>query len=805
VTSPSRHQAESVVIGVDFGTLSGRAVVVRVSDGQELGSAVHEYPHGVLDSVLPSGKPLQPEWALQVPADYVGVLQVAVPKALRTSGVDPADVIGIGTDFTACTMVATLADGTPLCEVPEFSDSPHAFVKLWRHHAAQPQADRINDLARERGETWLPRYGGLISSEWEFAKGLQMFEEAPELYAAMDHFVEAADWIVWQLTGTYVRNACTAGYKGMFQDGEYPAEAFLSALNPGFGAFVSEKLEHAIGQLGDRAGSLSARAAEWTGLPEGIAVAVGNVDAHVTAPAARAVEPGQMVAIMGTSTCHVMNAAELREVPGMCGAVDGGIVSGLWGYEAGQSGVGDIFGWFVNHGVPPEYHQKADAAGVSVHELLTELSRGQAIGEHGLIALDWHSGNRSVLVDHELSGLVVGQTLATRAEDTYRALLEATAFGTRTIIEAFTGSGVPVTELVVAGGLLRNTLLMQIYADVTNLPLSTIASSQGPALGSAIHAAVAAGAHPDVRAAALLMGRYNKAEYWPIAANVKAYEELFADYTELHDHFGRGGADLMHRLRARKRDLATPAPITHQQDQGAAAATRPLRVPAEAREAVDALRHTVADLHRELTRYGLVVWTAGNVSARVPGHDLMVIKPSGVAYDELTAANMVVTDLFGVLVEGDHAPSSDTAAHAYVYRHRPDVGGVVHTHSTYATAWAARGEPIPCVLTMMADEFGGDVPVGPFALIGDDSIGRGIVETLRGSRSPAVLMAGHGPFTIGTDARAAVKAAAMVEDVARTVHIARQGGTPKPLEQQDIDSLHTRYQTVYGQNQGATS
>jgi L-ribulose-5-phosphate 4-epimerase len=304
------------------------------------------------------------------------------------------------------------------------------------------------------------------------------------------------------------------------------------------------------------------------------------------------------------------------------------------------------------------------------------------------------------------------------------------------------------------------------------------------------------------------MGRSNKAEYWPIAANVKAYEELFADYTELHDHFGRGGTggtDLMHRLRARKRELATPSPISHQQDQAAVAPTRPLSVPADAREAVDALRQTVADLHGELTRYGLVVWTAGNVSARVPGHDLMVIKPSGVAYDELTAANMVVTDLFGVLVEGDHAPSSDTAAHAYVYRHRPDVGGVVHTHSTYATAWAALGEPIPCVLTMMADEFGGEVPVGPFALIGDDSIGRGIVETLRESRSPAVLMAGHGPFTIGKDARAAVKAAAMVEDVARTVHIARQGGTPKPLEQQDIDSLHTRYQTVYGQNQGATS
>ena len=231
----------------------------------------------------------------------------------------------------------------------------------------------------------------------------------------------------------------------------------------------------------------------------------------------------------------------------------------------------------------------------------------------------------------------------------------------------------------------------------------------------------------------------------------------------------------------------------------------PAGVPTQARDAVDELRVSVADLHRELTRYALVVWTAGNVSARVPGHDLMVIKPSGVPYHELTAANMVVTDLFGALVEGSHAPSSDTAAHAYVYRHMPDVGGVVHTHSTYATAWAALAQPIPCVLTMMADEFGGEVPIGPFALIGDDSIGRGIVATLKGSRSPAVLMANHGPFTIGKDAQAAVKAAVMVEDVARTVHIAYQAGTPKTIAPQDIDSLYARYQNDYGQIQGATS
>jgi L-ribulose-5-phosphate 4-epimerase len=222
-------------------------------------------------------------------------------------------------------------------------------------------------------------------------------------------------------------------------------------------------------------------------------------------------------------------------------------------------------------------------------------------------------------------------------------------------------------------------------------------------------------------------------------------------------------------------------------------------ITADVTATVSRLRRDVAELHGELTRNGLVAWTAGNVSARVPGHELMVIKPSGVSYDELTPGSMVVTDLHGVLAEGDHAPSSDTAAHAYVYRHRPDVGGVVHTHSTYATAWAARAEPIPCVLTMIADEFGGEIPVGPFALIGDDSIGRGIVDTLRDSRSRAVLMAGHGPFTIGRDARDAVKAAVMLEDVARTVHISRQLGTPPELAPADVTSLFQRYQNVYGQ------
>ncbi|MGW4297448.1 ribulokinase [Micromonospora chersina] len=548
------------VVGVDYGTLSGRALVVRVGDGAELGTAVHEYRHGVIESALPGAAvPLPPDWALQDPEDYRDVLRHAVPAAVAAAGIDPARVIGIATDFTACTVLPTLADGTPLCEVPELRDRPHAWVKLWKHHAGQPHADRINALARERRESWLGRYGGKISAEWQFAKGLQLLDEDPEVYRRAERFVEAADWIVWQLCGVETRNICTAGYKGIRQDGRYPSREFLAALDPGFADFVA-KLDGPLLPLGARAGGLTARAAAWTGLPEGIAVAAGNVDAHVTAASAQALAPGHLVAIMGTSTCHVVNGADLAEVPGMCGVVEGGLSPGAWGYEAGQSGVGDIFGWFVEHAAP---------AGVDSHERLSALAAEQPVGGHGLIALDWWNGNRSLLVNHDLSGLVVGLTLATRPADVYRALLEATAYGTRMIIEAFVEAGVPIRELVVAGGLAGNRLLMQIYSDVTNRPLSLIGSAQGPALGSAIHAAVAAGAYPDIYAASTAMGRVERDVYRPDPERARAYDALYAEYRTLHDHFGRGGNDVMSRLRAIRNAAVDPS---------AAQATTPLEV-----------------------------------------------------------------------------------------------------------------------------------------------------------------------------------------------------------------------------------
>ncbi|MBM2850756.1 MAG: L-ribulokinase [Anaerolineales bacterium] len=456
-------------IGVDFGTESGRAVLVDVTSGKELATAVYEYSHGVIDEVLPGeGKPvrLEPDWALQDPEDYLRTFKRTVPAVLRQSDVDPVDVIGLGIDFTACTMLPTLADGTPLCVLPEYRRNPHAWVKLWKHHAAQPEADKINATARTMGEAWLDRYGGKISSEWFFSKTLQILDEAPEIYAAADRLLEAADWVVWQLTGVETRNSCTAGYKAMWSKREgFPRDAYFAALDPRLEHVIDEKMSRTICPIGERAGSLTPQAAKWMGLKPGTAVAVANVDAHVSVPAATVIGPGRMVAIMGTSICHMVLGDKERLVRGICGYVEDGIIPGLFGFEAGQSGVGDIFAWLVDNAVPPEYHAAANKRKMDLHKLLEYEAAKLKPGESGLLALDWWNGNRSVLVDVDLTGLLLGATLATKAPEIYRALIEATAFGTRVIVEAFDTNGVPVNEIVTCGGLPeKNRLLMQIYA-----------------------------------------------------------------------------------------------------------------------------------------------------------------------------------------------------------------------------------------------------------------------------------------------------------------------------------------------------
>jgi len=545
-------------IGVDFGTESARAVLVDVADGRELGVEVYAYRNGVIDERLPapdSDVVLGPDWALQDPNDYIETFKRAVPGVVAGAGIDPAAVIGIGIDFTACTMLPTTADGTPLCFLDEYRREPHAWVKLWKHHAAQPEADDVNRVAAEMGETWLRRYGGKISSEWFFPKALQILREAPGVYRAADRLIEAADWVIWQLTGVETRNNCTAGYKAIWSAEEgFPKPAFFAALDPRFENVVDEKMSRSIVRLGQVAGRLSERAAAWTGLRPGIAVAVANVDAHVSAPAASVTKPGTLVAIMGTSTCHIILSDSAPVIPGACGVVQDGVIPGFFGYEAGQSAVGDIFGWFVERCVPPIYHEQARERGVSVHEILEEAAAALRPGESGLLALDWWNGNRSVLVDADLSGLMVGMTLATQAPEMYRALIEATAFGTRAIIDAFEAGGIKIDRVVACGGLPeRNRLLMQIYADVTGRSLRVAASAQTPALGSAMFAAVAAGAaaggYATIEAAAAKMAHLREGTYQPIEEARLVYDVLYAEYVRLHDLFGRGGNPSMKTLK----------------------------------------------------------------------------------------------------------------------------------------------------------------------------------------------------------------------------------------------------------------
>ena len=547
--------ADKFVVGLDFGTLSGRAVIVRVSDGTEMGTAVHEYPHGVMDRGLSAagGQELPPDFALQDPADYMETLEVIVRRGIEDAKIDPAQVVGIGLDVTSATVVAAKADGTPMCQLSEFRDEPHAWVKLWKHHGAQDQADRIVKLAQVRREPWLARYGGILSSEMLMPKVLETLEWAPDVYHATDVFCNALDWLTWRLTGVLAFSAGDSGYKRMYQDGQYPSQEYLASLNPEFADVFVEKMNAPVLPLGARVGGLTPEFAERLGLPAGIAVATGNIDAHVTAAAVQAVEDGQMTAIMGTSACYVVPGPQLKEVPGMFGVVDGGIVDGSWGFEAGQTAVGDIFAWFVNNCVPGSYHDEAMRRGIGIHDLLTEKCAGQEVGAHGLIALDWHNGNRSVLADANLSGMILGQTLTTTPEDQYRALLESTAFGARTIIESFRDSGVDIDELVVAGGLTKNTFLMQLFCDICRVPLSVGTAQQPGSHGSAVFAAVAAGLYPDVKAASAAMGAKEDGVYQINEERAVQYDALYAEYARLHDYFGRGGNQVMHRLKEIRR------------------------------------------------------------------------------------------------------------------------------------------------------------------------------------------------------------------------------------------------------------
>ena len=530
-------------IGLDYGTNSVRTLIVDTANGREVGTAVWQYEHGTAGVILSR----DPNLARQHPADYVKGAEISIRRALRAAGnavagFAPEQVIGLGVDTTGSTPIPVGSDGRPLAFQKKFAGNPAAMAWLWKDHTGVAEAAEITGLAEKIRPRYLAKCGSTYSSEWYFSKILHCLRTSPEVFAAAHTWVECADWVPAMLTGTeaperLTAGICAAGHKAMYNNGwgGYPDAEFLAQLDPALGALRSRlpRQVHAI----DRAvGGLTEEWAGRTGLPAGIPVAVGAFDAHLGGVGA-GIAPGTLVKIIGTSTCDMMvvpATEKLPDIPGLCGIVNGSILPGYWGLEAGQSAVGDIFNWFVN------YIRPADAP---THEALTKEAAKLAPGESGLLALDWNNGNRTILVDQRLTGLLLGQTLYTTPGEIYRALIEATAFGALTIIRRFEEYGIKVDQIVNCGGIAeKSPLVMQIYADVTGRPMKISRSAQTCALGAAIAGAVVAGVHRNVEAAQKAMTGLKPRVYKPNAKAAAVYKHLYPLYRKLHDALGVEGA-----------------------------------------------------------------------------------------------------------------------------------------------------------------------------------------------------------------------------------------------------------------------
>lgn len=544
---------DKYVIGLDYGTLSARAVLVSVGRGEVAAESIYPYPHGILNTISGGNEELPVDFALQEIDDYVEAMYETIRTVVKQSGCRAEDVIGIGIDATSSTFLPLTKSGTPLCKTEQFRTNPHAWLKLWKHHGAQEEADRMTELAAGRQEKFLMRCGGKVNAEWMLPKLTEIVLKAPDVYEAADNFMEVSDYLVFLLTGEMTRCMCHAGYKLLWNEEDaYPSEEFLRALHPNLSSLKS-KLKGREVQVGECAGRLTEEAAGRLGLREGTAVAASMIDAHVAVPSLGIGGPDKALMILGTSCCMLLCSEKLSYIKGISGCVKNAVLPGLYAYEAGQSAVGDLFDWFVKNCVPGSYEKEAADKNISIHMLLSEKASRLAPGESGLVALDWWNGNRSCLADARLSGMVLGLTLRTKPEEIYRALLEAAAFGMRAIFEEFEKGGITARELYACGGIVsKNPFMMQIYADVLGKTIFTGSTEQGSAFGAAVYAAVAAGAerggYGSVYRAARAMGKTGDKRYTPIPQNMEIYHRIYREYKLLHDYFGAGGNEVMHRM-----------------------------------------------------------------------------------------------------------------------------------------------------------------------------------------------------------------------------------------------------------------
>lgn len=538
-------------VGVDFGTLSARALLLDTASGREVADFGVDYPHAVMDKTLPDGTPLPQGFALQHPSDYIYALSGAVKGVLEKGGVSPNEVAAFGFDFTACTVIATDENGTPLCLDKRFENNPHAYVKLWKHIGAVSQGERITGIARARKEKFLLRYGDKVSAEWFFPKVLETLECAPEVYENTATFSEAADWLTFKLTGNRVYSSAFAGFKSLWcrEDG-FPSPDFFEAVHPELKNIIGTKVSDTFTDIDGEAGVLNEEGAKITGLPVGIPVSVPQLDAHASIPGFGVTTSGKLLLVLGTSSVHMVLSDVRRDIKGICGYVSDSVIRGLVTYEAGQICCGDHFSWFVKNSVPESYSIQAREKGVSIYDLLNEKASGLRVGESGLVALDWFNGNRCVLSDSNLTGVIAGLTLRTTPEEIYRALVEATAFGTRVILENYEKGGIPITDIIAGGGIaVKSPFVAQLYADVIGKPITVAQSTQSAALGSAMYAACSAGIFDDLTDASKTCVSPSEKIYTPIPENVSAYNKLYNEFLILHDIFGIKNKEIMRRLK----------------------------------------------------------------------------------------------------------------------------------------------------------------------------------------------------------------------------------------------------------------
>lgn len=743
---------DSLVIGVDFGTDSVRSVLVNAHNGEELATSVFYYTR------WKDGLYCDPfAWQFrQHPLDYLEGLEFTIKECVQKAGHEfSKNIKAISIDTTGSSPVAVDKTGTPLALLPGFDNNPNAMFVLWKDHSATAEAAEINEHAKKFDTNYLQFVGGIYSSEWFWAKLLHILRKDEAVRQACYSFVEHCDWIPFLLTGgndvhQMKRSVCAAGHKALWSAAwnGFPPDDFFSSLDTGLAGFT-HRLSEETYSADKPAGKLSREWADKLGLPRDVVVGVGAFDAHMGAVGGQ-IEPYYLSKVMGTSTCDMLvaPAPELngKLVNGICGQVDGSIVPGMIGMEAGQSAFGDVYAWFKNLVNESSLQQLSDeAAQLPLHE-------------NDELAVDWLNGRRTPDANQLVKSAIVNLNLASTAPRIFKALVEATCFGARAIVERFRDQGIPVKGLIGVGGVAKKSpYIMQVLADTMNMPIRIHRSEQTCAMGAAMFAATAAGIYTKVEDAMLAMGQGFDKEYHPEKNNIAYYEKRYDQYKKLGSF-----------IENNTNGIASSSPGRRSNSKK-----------------FQRIREEAFNANMELPKQGLVVATFGNVSAADRELGVFAIKPSGVPYNELSPDNMVIVDFDGKTIEGNLRPSSDTKTHAVLYKHWAGIGGICHTHSTYATAWAQALRDIPVFGTTHADHSIYPVPCAPpmsdEMIQGDYEYETGfqIIHYLQekglGYEDIEMLLVGnHAPFTWGKNAAKAVYNSTILENIAKMAMLTEQ-------------------------------